>query len=131
MAQNALSVKGLRDMNRALARAGKEARAESREIMRDIARPAASHVEQLAVTNIRNIGRRWPLTRIGMTQKSIYIVPKERGRLSKADPRRRRPNLRRLLASRAYDPARSTYAPKFKQEFEHAFDRIADRFNHS
>ena len=124
MAQQAFQVKGLRDMNRALARADKTVRADARKIMREVAVPVASAAEANAVTHIRNIGERWPQMRIGVTQKAIYVVPKAKRR--RGSPR---PNLARLLAQRAMRPAEAKYAPTYEREFERAMDKMAKQFN--
>jgi hypothetical protein len=131
MPQGAISVQNLRQMNRALARADKQVKADARKIMREVAEPVASAAEQLALSNIRNMTPAWAKNRIGVTQKLIYVVPAQRGRNTKRNPGRyRRPNLGRLLVERAYDPARERYAPFFEREFERAMDKMARQFNH-
>lgn len=125
MASSGIHVQNLRQMNRALARADKQVKADARKIMKSVAEPVAGAAEQYAVTHIRNIGERWPLMRIGVTQKAIYVVPKQRSKTG-----RKRPNLARLLAQRAMRPAEREYAPRYEQEFERAMDRMARQFNH-
>lgn len=129
MASGGIHVQNLRELNRALARAEKEVRADARKIMREVAEPVASGAEALAVANIRNIGRKWSQTRIGVTRKLVYVVPRQRGRDTKRNPARGRPNLGRLLKTRVFDPARERYSPMFEREFERAMDKMARRFN--
>ncbi len=126
MAKDVVSVQGFRDLNRALARADKDVRADARKIMKGVAEPVAQAAEMMAATSIRNIGTSWPLMRIGVTTKSIYVVPRQRRRTGGA-----RPNLGRLLAQRAMKPAEARYAPTYRAELERAMDKLADRFNHS
>jgi hypothetical protein len=47
----------------------------------------------------------WSLTRVGVTSREVYIVPKERGVKSRTDRRRRRPNLVELMLGRSFEPA--------------------------
>lgn len=94
----AVQVKGLRELQRAFALADRATRKELRAALALAAEPIARDAEELARANIRRIGEKWPQMRIGVTQKLIYVAPKQRGRLTKRNPARyRRPNLFDLL----------------------------------
>lgn len=76
--------------------------------LRDAAEPVSHTAEQLSLRQIRRMSRSpaWAVTRIGVTRRAVYIVPKERG-VGKGhhDDPRRRPNLVGLMMDRSFDPA--------------------------
>lgn len=125
-ATTGVHVSGLRDLNRALARASKDVRREVRAAEREIAEPVRSAAERNAVTQISHIGIRWSQMRIGVTQRAIYVAPKARRR--KGSPR---PNLAALLMDRAMQPALDANAPQLEARIDQALDRVADIFNRS
>lgn len=100
-ASDAIRVEGLRELNRAFARADRVLNAELKDGLRDAADPVRADAEALAVSGIPRIGLPWSRMRVGVTQKLVYVAPKERGRKRG----RRRPNLAGLLTERAMVPA--------------------------
>lgn len=103
--QRTLRVEGLRELQRAFAVADKTLSRDLRSRLRDVAEPVRSQAESLAVSRIRNVGIPWSRMRVGVTRASVYVAPRERGVASRANVRRRRPNLATLLMDRAMDPA--------------------------
>lgn len=83
-------VEGLRELNRAFALASREVAADMRGRLREVAEPVRSDAESIAVATIRRIGIPWSRMRVGVTQSSVYVAPRQRGtRL----PNRKRPGL--------------------------------------
>lgn len=79
--------------------------------LRLAAEPVKREAEQLSQSRIRRMGATphqpppWSLTRVGVTSREVYIVPKERGVNSRTDRRRRRHNLVQLMLGRSFEPA--------------------------
>jgi len=92
-------VKGVREMTRAFGRLSKEFPKDVRRKLKDAAEPVRAEAEIQAGIQIRNLGQGepWAGMRTGGGVKIVYIAPKQRGRASKHDPRRRRPNLKPKL----------------------------------
>ena len=65
--------------------------------------------------------------RVGVTQKMVYVAPRQR---STKTPGRRRPNLANLLMDRALQPGLERHEHQITQRFEQLLDRAADGFNH-
>jgi hypothetical protein len=124
-----IAVRGLADVQRAFARADKESRAGVRNEMSSIAEPVQMTVETLASSTIRNIGPLWPVMRIGVTRKLVYVAPKQRGVKVKGGTSRSRRKFAPLLAARALEPAQAQHEGQFEAQVEQMLDRIADGFN--
>lgn len=79
--------------------------------LREAAVPVKRDAERLARSQIRRMGATpiqpppWSLTRIGVTRRGAYIVPRERGTQSRRDRSKRRPNFAELMLTRSYEPA--------------------------
>lgn len=121
-----VAVKGLRDLNRALAKADKQTRLGVRKELRDTAEPVRREAEHLADARIRNIGPRWGRMRVGVTRSSVYIAPRTR---AVGRGQRRRPNLAGLLMERAMEAALERNRSHVEWSLEQMLDRVADRFN--
>ncbi len=84
---NTIHVKGLRELNRAFARADRTVKNEKNKKLREAAEPVRRGAEALAEGRITNIGDVWPRTRIGVTQSSVYVAPRTRNRGGAKRPR--------------------------------------------
>lgn len=93
----AVILKGQRELVKAFNAAGKATRKELRDELRAVAEPVRADAERLAVEAIPTIGPRWYRMRTGVTQKLVYIAPRERGTKGRGDDPRRRPNFADLL----------------------------------
>lgn len=89
----AVRVEGLRDLQRAFAKADNTMQREFRSRLKDAAEPVRDEAEQLATANISRIGLTWSRMRVGVTRTAVYVAPRERGRRGGT----RRPNLAFLL----------------------------------
>lgn len=100
----AIHVEGLAGLQRAFKAADVTVQRELRNDLRAAAEPVRASAEQLAVASIRRIGIPWSRMRIGVTNREVYLAPRQRGQKGR-DQRLRRPNLRELLLGRAMEPA--------------------------
>jgi DNA-directed RNA polymerase subunit L len=105
MPAQAVSVKGLRELNRAFARADKRLKREKNDALKDAAEPVRQDAETLAAANISRIGIPWSQMRIGVTQRVVYVAPKQRGVTSRGNARMRRPKFGTRLMDEAMQPA--------------------------
>ncbi len=125
--QRTLRVRGLTEMQRAFRLADRDLSRDLRATLKDVAEPVRSDAERLAVSGIRNVGLPWSRMRVGVTSKSVYVAPKERGRRS----RRRRPNLAGLLMDRAMSPALELNQGRIAHEVEEMLDDLFERWEHA
>jgi len=100
MAGEIVRVRGLRELSRAFALADRTLSRELSSSLREAAEPVRAEAEALAVASIPRIGLPWSRMRVGVTRKSVYVAPKERGGKGRS-----RPNLAGLLLGRAMQPA--------------------------
>lgn len=124
-------VTGLRDLQRAFALVGPAAKKELRAALKEIGEPIARDAESLATARISRIGQAWPQMRVGVTQNLVYVAPKQRGRLSRQNPARRRPNLFDLLMGRAMEPALDQNIPGAEAAVGRALDRVGSQWEHA
>lgn len=99
-----LRIEGLVELNRAFKAAGTDLKKELREQIREAGEPVASKAQVLAKANISHIGRSgWWLMRVGATESTVYVAPKQRGHKGRSSLGR--PNLKPLLLDKAMIPA--------------------------
>lgn len=115
-----VEIKGLRELQRNLAKIDRGAAGAVRKGIRKAATPVARHVESLAVGNISNIGPQWSLIRIGSPAGTVYLAPKQRNRGGSS-----RPNLGGLLMREAMLPGVRDKQRDFRQAVEKTFDDLA------
>lgn len=115
-----LRVDGLRQLNQAMARAPKVLKKEWRAGQRKIAEPTRRMAEYRALTEISNMPEsvEWSRMRTGITQKVVYVAPKEKSRRARALLYARRPNLATLLMDRAMLPSLDHNAAQIMREFD-------------
>jgi hypothetical protein len=126
----AVIVEGERELFRAFAHADREARLGLRRTFREVAEPVRADAEELALQTIRNMPKspKWAKMRTGVTQKLVYVAPRQKG--TRGRGRGRRPNLADLLMGRAMEPALRRHEPEIEARVERALDVVADGFNH-
>lgn len=129
-----LAVKGMRELQTALAVADKQVRLGVHKVEREVAEPVRRDVEALTDTRIRNMqpnrrdpGRSWMLMRTGVTRTRVYVAPKQRS-VGRGNPAARR-NLATLIRVRAMDPAEDRNRDLVRRNFEQMLDTMATRFN--
>lgn len=117
-----VTVRGLRELNRAFDQMGKELKKELRDELKTVGEPVRQAAEQLAVANIRNVDQRWSAMRLGTTSRVVFVAPKARRR--RGTPR---PNFGNLLLNRAMLPALEANEPKVIRGLEQMLDRVGEK----
>ena len=119
VARETIRVHGLREFQRAAARAGKESKTEVRDALRDAAEP----VRRDAVRRFSPVDARSAAGyRVAVRQRGVAVEQ----RLRKTTGRR--PDYGSLQMRRALIPALQTNADTVEREVGKALDRIADHF---
>lgn len=117
-----VKVEGLRELQRACALSEKEIKLGVRAKLREAAEPVRVAADELASSEIRNLGPAWGRMRVGVTTKAVYVAPKSRRHGGTA-----RRNLADLLMNRAMEPALTANVGQVEQRLEEAIDDIANR----
>lgn len=120
MATGAIRIRGLRELNRDFKKISKDLGKELRSELKEAAEPVRSTAEKLALGRIRNMPRspHWAGMRVGVTAKSVYVVPQARRRGGSG-----RANLATLLLERAMDPA-------LEQKQDEVVEKVDDMLGH-
>lgn len=95
-------MKGLRELNRAFARADRTLKQEKDDTLRAAAEPVRADAERLAVQQISRIGMEWSRMRVGVTQRAVYVAPATRSTRVRS---RKRPKFGTRLMEEAMVPA--------------------------
>jgi hypothetical protein len=121
-------LEGYEDLLRDLKTADKRIRDGVRKEIRQAAEPVRATAESLAVSRIRGIeqGDHWSRMRVGVTQKSVYVAPRARGKKTGST---KRPNLADLLMSRSMEPALYVHQEEVVRHIDSLIGREAARFN--
>lgn len=130
----AVVLRGQRELIAALKTAEKSTGREVRSAFRAVAEPIRQGAEIRARERIPRIGDQWFKMRTGVTQKSVYVAPRQRGVKVRNDPRGRGfgtgpPSFADLLADRAMEPALAANEANIEKATEAALDRVAEAFN--
>lgn len=125
---DAVRVLGLRELERAFARADREVRNDMRDALAEAAAPVRSDAQALAASRIRNLkaGDPWTSMRIGVSRTVAYVAPVQKGLQSRGGQRRRRPNLADLLMGRAMEPALTQNREVVERRVERLIDEVAN-----
>jgi len=115
----AIKVEGLRELQRSFALISNDLRRDTRTQLQEAAEPARSRAEDLAVSNIRNIGGRWSRMRLGVMATAIYLAPSTRR--GGGSPR---PNLGPLLMNRSMLPAAEETLPVIRERLRTWLDEL-------
>jgi len=122
---------GFRELNLAYKGAERDVRLRWRANLRRIAEPTRQDAERSAMSSIRRMpgSPKWSRMRVGVTQRVVYIAPRQRGTRGRGPAGRARPNLGNLLMDRAMQPALERNEEQIFQNVEQLMDRIAADFN--
>lgn len=118
----AVRVEGLRELERAFKLTGLGMEKGVREALESASEPVRLDAQGLAVARIRNIGVPWSRMRVGVTRRTAYVAPQERGRRTR--PGGGRPNLATLLRARAMEPALAQNIANVEREVGEALDDL-------
>lgn len=122
-ATGTVRVRGLRELNATFKAMGREVQKDVRDELKAVGEPVRQAAEQLAVTNIANIGDNWSRMRLGVTSKVVYVAPRARSKGAGT----KRPNLAVLLLQDAMIPALDQNEQRIVAGLERMLDRLADR----
>jgi hypothetical protein len=121
-----IRVHGLRQMNRAFAKADKSLKKDLTKTLKKVAEPVRTDAARRALHEVRNIRPPWSDMRTGATTAVVYVAPRERGRRSAL----RRPNLAGLLMDRAMQPALDAHTGDIETELGRMLDEIGKDWGH-
>lgn len=130
VAEQSVTVQGLRELQVLFAKAGKEANRDLRAELREVAEPIRADAESLASSSIRRVGPKWSRMRVGVTRKLVYVAPKQRGVKRRGDPRGR-PKFGVLLETRAMNPALKRNEANIEGDVNRMLDRLARKWTRS
>jgi hypothetical protein len=97
-----VALEGLAGLQRAFKLADEAAEKDLKKRLRESAEPVAADAQSKALTEILTVGVDWADMRVGVTQASVYIAPKQRGTNV---PTRKRPKFAGLMLGKAMIPA--------------------------
>ncbi len=119
-----LVVDGAAKLTKVFGKAPADVKKAYRAELRTVALPVAETWTRLATSRIRRMhfSPQWAETRIGVTQKLVYVVPRRKGSHGRGPTRR--PNLGTLLAKRASIPALDANRARIRRDFEAMMDRL-------
>ncbi len=115
-------VEGLQALQRALKVADTTLHRELRTRLREVAEPVRADSERLAAAGIPRLGVPWSRMRVGVTQSSVYVAPRQRGARGRGGSRR--PNLADLLLGRAMIPALTENQPRVLVEMDRLLETV-------
>lgn len=128
MAEPTVHVEGLKELERAFKLADKEEAKLLRSELKLAAEPVKLAAQGKALSRIGHMTLPWAQMRIGQSRSVVYMVPKQKGRRSKANSRLRRPNLKRLLMDLAMAPALQEQASNVEARVEHVLETVAKQW---
>ncbi len=125
--EGGITVDGWRELQRDFAKADKDSQKEMKALVRQVAEPVKADAQGFAAERIPTVTLPWATMRVGVTQKLVYVAPKQRGARGVTNPKRR-PKFGTLLAVRAMQPAATKNQPLLEARTAHLFDEIARRW---
>lgn len=125
-------VEGLRELERAFKLYGRGLEKGVREVLEAAAEPVRSDAQSLALAEIPRIALPstnipWHRMRVGVTRRTAYVAPEQRGDKTRRGSRRR-PKFATKLLSEAMEPALERNIPRVEQELGEALDDLARRW---
>lgn len=129
--EGTIFVTGLEEVNRAFNRIDRGLKRSLNKSLKKAGEPVRKDAQALAPHVIRNLragpgpsGADWSGVRTGITQRTVYIAPTERGR--SRNPKKKRPNFKLLMLERAYEPSLEHNREKVVDAFGGLLDDISD-----
>jgi hypothetical protein len=125
----AVRIEGLRELERAFKLYGRGLEKGVREALAAAAEPVRADAQSLAVAEIPRISLPsttvpWHRMRIGVTRRTAYIAPEQRGDKSLRGSRRR-PRFGQKLLTEAMEPALDRNIGRVEDEFDEALRDLA------
>lgn len=129
----AIRVEGLRELERAFRLYGRGMEKGLREALEAAAEPVRQDAQSLALAEIPRISLPsttvpWHRMRVGVTRRTAYVAPEQRGDKSRRAGRRR-PNFATKLRSEAMEPALDRNIKNVEREIGEALDDLGRRWS--
>jgi hypothetical protein len=125
---DAVRVEGLRELDRAFRLYGRGLEKGVREALATAAQPVATDAQTLAIAEIPRISLPsttvpWHRMRVGVTKRTAYVAPAQRGDKSRRGTRRR-PKFATKLLTEAMEPALERNIKNVERELGDALDDL-------
>jgi hypothetical protein len=129
----AVRIEGLRELERAFKLYGRGLERGVREALEAGAEPVRQDAQSLALVEIPRIQLPsttvpWHRMRVGVTRRTAYVAPEQRGDKSRRASRKR-PRFGTKLLTEAMEPALDRNIPRVEREFEVALTDLARRWS--
>jgi hypothetical protein len=122
---NAVRIEGLRELELAFKLYGRGMEKGIREALEAASEPVRSEAQSLARSSIKQTAVDWTRMRIGVTRRTAYVAPEQRGVRGGAGTfRRSRPNIFGKLLTEAMEPALASNVSNVEREIGHALDDL-------
>lgn len=126
MAENAVRIEGLRELERAFRLYDVGLAKGLREVLEASAEVVRPDVESLAVQTIKQSPVDWTRMRVGVLRRVAYVAPVQRGNRSRRPSNRARgAKFKTRMLERAMEPALEQNIQRVEQEFEDALRDLA------
>lgn len=123
MPERAVRIEGLRELELAFKLYGRGMEKGVREALEAAAEPVRSDAQSLARSGlVKQSAVDWTAMRVGVTRRTAYVAPAQRGRNTPLN--RRRPKLKPRLLDRAMEPALDRNVQNVEREIGHALDDL-------
>ena len=123
---NAVRIEGLRELERAFKLYGRGLEKGLREALEasgEVVRPDAESLTRSALKPPVNVD--WSLMRVGVSRRTAYVAPVQRGNRSARPSRRARgAKFKALVMGQALEPALDRNVRKVEREFSDALDDL-------
>lgn len=127
MPERAVRIEGLRELERAFKaydRGMEKGLREAMEAGAEVVRPDAVTLARSTLKTPKNVD--WSLMRVGVSRRTAYVAPLQRGnRRQRPSSRARGPKFKALMLERALEPALEQNVSRVEREFEDALADLA------
>lgn len=125
-----LVVRNLKQLTATFSKAPSDVNRAYRAELRTVGEPTRKSAETLATGRIRKMTVPWSKMRVGITQKLVYVAPRQRGVKGRAGQSHRRPKFGTLMMDRAMEPALREHEGQIERDFDVMLDRLVTRWDH-
>lgn len=125
MATKPIRIEGLRELERAFKLYGAGMEKGLREAMEAASEPVRQDAQSLARVSLKTpVNVDWSLMRVGVTRRTAYVAPAQRGRRGRLRPNAGRPNMREKLLG-PMEAALDANVRNVEEEFDDALKDLA------
>lgn len=128
MADQTLIIHGYQQLQQGFKLVDKGVRLGLRRELREAVEPVKRAAHVYSQVRIRNMTEPWSQFRIGITQRLVYVAPKQKGRAKRGGNRRlSRPRFGDLLMTKAMEPALADNVQQVETHVWQAIENAVDR----